>query len=120
MKIIFEAPLNQISFGNVAYNILREFYRLNRRDQSFEIAYYPISNPDLSAFDKEDSEFHKWIKSLIETRYSKLLKDAVSLKLWHINGAEKRISSRRRLGECGNADDGCRLFRRNRQRRESI
>ena len=97
MKIIFEAPLNQISFGNVAYNILRELYRLNQRDQSFEITYYPISNPDLSAFDKEDSEFHKWIKSLIETRYSKLSKDAVSLKLWHINGAEKRISSKQVL-----------------------
>lgn len=97
MNIIFEAPLNQVSFGNVSYNILRELYRLNQRDPSFKVAYYPISNPDLGAFSGGDADFHKWIKSLIENRYANLSKDAVTLKLWHINGAEKRISSKQVL-----------------------
>ena len=91
MKIIFEAPLNQVSFGNVSYNILREFYNM-RSNGKFEVAYYPISNPDLSAFEGEDKDFHEWVKSLIDNRFSNLSKDAVTLKLWHINGAEKRIS----------------------------
>ena len=91
MKIIFEAPLNQVSFGNVSYNILREFYKLHL-DGKFELAYYPISNPDLSAFDKEDKDFRAWIKSAVDNRFSNLSKDAVTFKLWHINGAEKRIS----------------------------
>jgi len=92
MKIIFEAPLNQVSFGNVSYNILREFYKIQQESNKFEIAYFPISNPDVAAFDKFDKDFHKWIKSLIDNRYSKISKDAVTLKLWHLNGAEKRIS----------------------------
>lgn len=97
MNIIFEAPLNQVSFGNVAYNILRELYKLNQRDSSFKVAYFPISSPDISAFGNSDPEYHKWIKSLIDNRYSNLSKDAITLKLWHINGAEKRISSKQVL-----------------------
>lgn len=97
MNVLFEAPLNQVSFGNVSYNILRELYRLNQADPSFKVAYFPISNPDLGAFEGKDSDFHKWIKSLIENRYSNLSKDAVSLKLWHINGAEKRITPKQVL-----------------------
>lgn len=93
MNIIFEAPLNQVSFGNVSYNILREFYKISQKDSGFKIAYFPISNPDLSAFDKGRScDFHKWINALIEKRYFNLKKDAISLKLWHLNGAEKRLT----------------------------
>jgi len=92
MKIIFEAPLNQVSFGNVSYNILREFYKLSQENSSFKITYFPVSNPDLSAFNKGDTDFHKWLKSLIDNRYSNLTKDAINLKLWHINGAEKRLT----------------------------
>lgn len=92
MNILFEAPLNQVSFGNVSYNILREFYKLSQENSSFKITYFPVSNPDLSAFNKGDADFHKWIKSLIDNRYSNLTKDAINLKLWHINGAEKRLT----------------------------
>ena len=92
MKIIFEAPLNQLSFGNVSYNILREFYKLSQENGSFKISYFPIGEPDLSAFNKGDADFHKWIKSSVENRYSNLGKDNLNLKLWHINGAEKRLT----------------------------
>ena len=91
MKIVFEAPLNQVSFGNVSYNFLKEFYKKNQKDSSFSFCYHPISNIDLSAFDKTDNDFKKWLTSSINNRYNLLSKDAISLKLWHINGAEKRI-----------------------------
>lgn len=97
MNIIFEAPLNQVSFGNVSYNVLRELYRINQNDSNFKVSYYPISTPDLSAFEGGDANFHKWINSLVNNKYSNLSKDAVTLKLWHINGAEKRISSKQVL-----------------------
>ena len=97
MKIIFEAPLNPVSFGNVSYNFLKEFYRLSASDRSFKISFFPIAEVKTTSFDKMDKDFEKWIKSIISSRYSSLSKDAVSLKLWHINGAEKRICSKQVL-----------------------
>ena len=97
MNIIFEAPLNQLSFGNVAYNFLREFYRIQQNDSSFKFTYFPAGTPDISAFDSATPDFKKWLQSIVDNRYSNLSKDAVNLKLWHINGAEKRISSRQVL-----------------------
>jgi hypothetical protein len=91
MKIVFEAPLNQVSFGNVCYNFLKEFYKLSISDPSFKISMFPIGEVKTSAFDKMDKDFSAWVQSIISNRYSSLSKDAVSLKLWHINGAEKRI-----------------------------
>ena len=97
MKIIFEAPLNQVSFGNVSYNFLKEFYKIAQSDSSLSFIYHPISNLDISAFDSCTEDFKKWLKSTIDNRYSGLSKDAVTLKLWHINGAEKRISPKQVL-----------------------
>ena len=91
MKIVFEAPLNQVSFGNVCYNFLKEFYKLSITDPNFKISLFPIGEVKTSSFDKIDKDFERWLHSIISTRYSSLSKDAVSLKLWHINGAEKRI-----------------------------
>jgi glycosyltransferase involved in cell wall biosynthesis len=97
MNIVFEAPLNQVSFGNVAYNILKEFYKLQQTDSSIKLSYFPISNVDVSAFDKKDVDFQEWLKYSIENRYKNLSKDAISLKLWHINGAEKRLTRKQVL-----------------------
>jgi len=97
MKIIFDAPLSQLSFGNVAYNFLKEFYRLSALDPSLKISFFPVGEINLSSFDKMDQDLKKWISSIIANRYSSLTKDAVSLKLWHINGAEKRLSPKQVL-----------------------
>ena len=91
MNILFEAPLNQVSFGNVSYNFLKEFYKLSLSDPSFKISMFPIGEVKTSSFDKMNKDFSAWIQSIISNRYSQLSNDAVSLKLWHINGAEKRI-----------------------------
>lgn len=91
MNIVFEAPLNQVSFGNVCYNFLKEFYKLSLSDSNFNISMFPIGEVKTSSFDKMDKDFAAWIQSIISNRYSSLSKNAVSLKLWHINGAEKRI-----------------------------
>ena len=97
MNVIFEAPLNQLSFGNVAYNFLREFYRLKQADSSLKLAYFPAGTPDISAFDKIEPDFAKWLQEACDNRFKNLDKDAVTLKLWHINGAEKRLSRRQVL-----------------------
>lgn len=97
MNIAFEAPLNQVSFGNVSYNFLKEFYKLSALDPSLKISLFPIGDINLSSFDKIDTQLKGWISSIINHRYSSLKKDAVSLKLWHINGADKRICSKQVL-----------------------
>lgn len=97
MNIVFEAPLNQVSFGNVSYNFLKEFYKLSISDPSFKISMFPIGEVKTSSFDKMNRDFAAWVQSIISNRYSQLSNDAVSLKLWHINGAEKRISAKQVL-----------------------
>lgn len=97
MKIIFEAPLNQLSFGNVSYNFLKEFYKRQKDSNELSISLFPMGNLDLTAFDKAGEDFKKWIMSLVSNRFSSLSKDAVTFKMWHINGAEKRISSKQVL-----------------------
>lgn len=92
MSLIVDLPLNNLSFGNVAYNVLRELYR-----KKIKICLFTKTEMDLSAFDKIDKEFEKWIKNSFEYRYHNLDKDFPSLNLWHINGAEKRISSQQHL-----------------------
>ena len=97
MNILFEAPLNQVSFGNVTYNILKVLFKKVQQDPSFKVSYFPIGNVELSAFDKMPKDFTLWVKSLIDSRFTNLSKDAITLKLWHINGAEKRMTSRQAL-----------------------
>jgi hypothetical protein len=92
MSLIVDLPLNNLSFGNVSYNVLRELYR-----KKIKICLFTKSEMELSAFDKIDKEFEKWIKNSFEYRYHNLNKDFPTLNLWHINGAEKRISKKQHL-----------------------
>jgi len=91
MKISFEAPLNQISFGNVSYNFLKEFYKISQKDSSFSFVIHPIGEVNLSSFDKIEKDFADWIQSCLNNRFKFLTKDTISLKLWHLNGAQNRI-----------------------------
>jgi hypothetical protein len=85
-SLIVEAPLNSLSFGNVSYNILREFYKMN-----LDIGLFPIGNVDLSAY-RADDGFKKYLQNAIDVRYSALSKKSPSLKLWHFNGGDDRKS----------------------------
>jgi hypothetical protein len=92
MKLIFNAPINNLSFGNVTYNILREMYK-----QDDKPVIFPIGEPDYSAFDKIDEDFKSWIENSIEYRYHNLDRDLPTLTLWHLNGAERSIGSKNHL-----------------------
>ena len=48
MRIIFEAPINSLSFGNVAINLLREMWKRN-----MEVGLFPIGKADASAHNLE-------------------------------------------------------------------
>jgi hypothetical protein len=90
-QILIEAPLNSLSFGNVAYNILREFSK-----KDIEVGLFPIGNVDLSVYKKDDSLL-SWLQSAINRRWDILSSKASSLKLWHLNGGENRKSNNQSL-----------------------
>jgi len=84
MKLILEAPLNGLSFGNVSFNIVRELQRLN-----VDLGIFPTGDPDLSAFDLTD-DLKKYIEDSVNNRWKLLSKHIPTLKLWHLNGSENR------------------------------
>lgn len=90
-QILIEAPLNSLSFGNVSYNILREFSK-----KDIEVGLFPIGNVDLSVYKKDDSLL-SWLQSAINRRWDILSSKAPSLKLWHLNGGENRKSNNQSL-----------------------
>ena len=86
MDLIFEAPLNSLSFGNVSYNILRELY-----EKEANVGLFPIGNIQMESYDIPQ-DFGKWIQSSINNRWKMLAAKAPALKLWHLNGAENKKS----------------------------
>lgn len=92
-KIILSAPINSLSFGNVSYNFIREFYKLGTR-----LHFFPIGKSlDFSAFDKMDGDLKDYINESYSSRLDGLHKDIPSLKMWHINGSEASITPNRFL-----------------------
>ena len=93
MKLVVEAPINSLSFGNVSVNFLREMYK-----KQMDIALFPIGEQaDLDAYNKLDKEFIEWLQKSINSRYSILKSDVPTFKIWHINGSEKRITEKQYL-----------------------
>jgi len=94
VELNFEAPLNSLSFGNVAICLLREFY-----NQKIDVKFFPISNVDVRAYnlDKAEPDFKAWIEEAINKSVPKYHAQAPSLKLWHLNGSHQRISHKQVL-----------------------
>jgi len=91
--INFSGPINSLSFGNVAFNMLRELYKLDQK-----ICFFPIGNNlDLSAFDKIDPEFQEWISKSYADRIKNLKKSNNSIKMWHLNSSESRVGRHQTL-----------------------
>src|SRR5215217_3012185 len=93
MRLILEAPMNSLSFGQVSYNLYRALVA-----QGVDVHLMPIGgNIDLSAFDKiTKSEFDKVITSVEDGR-KYYEKNALALKLWHLNGSENNPTNKTSL-----------------------
>ena len=93
MKLLVNAPINALSFGNVSVNILRELHKKN-----VDLVFFPIGDKaELDAYDKIDSEFIKYLQSATNNRYEKINKNTPSLKLWHVFGSETRYTKNQSL-----------------------
>tara|TARA_R110000772_G_scaffold185256_1_gene296420 strand:+ start:1439 stop:2527 length:1089 start_codon:yes stop_codon:yes gene_type:complete len=93
MDLVVDAPINSLSFGNVSYNILRQFWR-----KGVNVNLFPHGEKgDFSAFDKMDKEFLEWLKESSSTATLKVRKDTPSFKLWHLNGSQNRVGPKQAL-----------------------
>jgi len=93
MKLVVDAPINSLSFGNVSVNLLREMYK-----KQMDIALFPMGEQaDLEAFDKIDKDFVAWLQNATDKRFKDIDKETPTFKLWHINGAERRITQKQYL-----------------------
>jgi len=93
MKLLVNAPISSLSFGNVSVNILRELFKKN-----IDLIFFPIGDKaEMEAYDKIEPDFVKYLQSATNDRYSKISKDIPSLKLWHIFGSETRYSKNQSL-----------------------
>jgi len=84
MDLLLEVPINRVSFGNVAFNIVRELHK-----REYPIRIFPIGEPDFSAFHIDD-DLKEYIEDAVNNRFEFLKKDIPCLKLWHLNGSENR------------------------------
>jgi hypothetical protein len=84
MKLVLEAPLNSLSFGNVAFNLIRELHK-----KGVDLRIFPIGEPDLKAYDI-DTELAAYIENAVNNRLDFFKPDIPCLKLWHLNGSENR------------------------------
>lgn len=91
MKLLFEAPINSLSLGNVSINFLKEL-----KNKNVEVGIFPTANVDVQAYDL-DSEFVTWLQESTNNRFNFLKKDVPQLKLWHINGSENRKNAEQHL-----------------------
>jgi hypothetical protein len=91
-KLLVEAPLNNLSFGNVSVNLLRELWRR----PEISVGIWP-TQAELSAFDKLPKEFGEWLQAAINARYNFLKKDIPVARQWHLNGAESKKNDKQYL-----------------------
>lgn len=93
MKLLINAPVNSLSFGNVSVNILKELYK-----REVDLCFFPIGDKtDIEAYDKIDKGLVEYLRSSTDKRYEKIDKDMPSIKLWHIFGSETRYTKNQSL-----------------------
>lgn len=93
MQLIVEAPVNQLSFGNVTYNLLRQLWR-----KGVDVMWFPLGgNANFESFDKIDKNFGEWLQDSAKNANKKINPNIPCFKLWHLNGSQSRIGSKQFL-----------------------
>lgn len=91
-KLNLDAPFNSLSLGNVSLNFLRELM-----NKDIELNVFPVGQSDLSAFDKLPEETFEYLKEASINSLKKLERSTPTLKVWHLNGSERKIGDKQFL-----------------------
>ncbi len=90
-KLILSIALNNLSIGQVGFNVARELYR-----RKIQCVIFPKGPVDLSAY-QIDQPFKVWLERSINDRYKRFSRDTPTLTCWHISGSEFKPSDRQYL-----------------------
>jgi glycosyltransferase involved in cell wall biosynthesis len=88
MNFSVQLPLNSLSFGQVSFNLLYEFYKMGLHPSIFKASDHPI---DISAYDFDEG-FIKWITSNHQLSLFKHSRETPIIRLWHINDSWRTYS----------------------------
>lgn len=91
-NFLVNVPLNNLSFGFVAFGLLRECHR-----RGLSPCIMPIGgNVDLSA-QEINQDFGSWLNNNINKTIFKHNRKNLALRLWHINGSLESLSKSQHL-----------------------
>jgi len=93
MQFAVDFPLNSLSFGQVSFNLLYEFFKMGLNPSIFTASDLKI---DFSAYDFEQ-DFIDWIIKNHNDGLLKHNKNNPVIRVWHINGSLKSYSSKQIL-----------------------
>lgn len=93
MQFSFQAPLNNLSLGQVSFSLLYEFYKKGLSPAIFKASDQQI---DQSAYDYEE-DFLRWVKSNLQQAIVSHSRDIPTLRVWHINDSWRNYSDRQIL-----------------------
>jgi hypothetical protein len=93
MQFAVQVPLNSLSFGQVSFNLLYEFYKLGLNPHIFKASDHQI---DFSAYDFEQ-DFTSWITKNHNEALLKHNRNIPCIRLWHINDSLRTYSNRQIL-----------------------
>lgn len=93
MQFAVHVPLNSLSFGQVSFNLLYEFYKMGLNPCIFKASDQQI---DFSAFDFEQ-EFIDWIVKNNNESFLKHNRNTPCIRLWHINDSIRSYSNKQIL-----------------------
>lgn len=88
-NLTLNAPINNLSFGNVSIAILREMFK-----RGLNTNVFPIGGTIDLAAQRPDESFNRWLSSCINEAPKLHSRNDRAIKLWHINGASESYSSK--------------------------
>lgn len=92
MDLLLNTPINSVSFGQVSVSLLSEAFLSNDN-----VSLFPVGDRvELGAFNHSE-ELPNFLQKCVEGRFQPFVKEATSLKLWHIMGSEHKIGRKQVL-----------------------
>ena len=91
MDIALNIPLNNVSFGQTSFALIKDLHKKN-----FNAKIFPIGNVDLSS-QKVDNDLGSWIKNSIDQSLSSFSRKEKIFKLWHLMGSLESFSEKQVL-----------------------
>lgn len=89
MKVLFDGPINSLSLGNVSVNFIKELLK-----KEALAAIFPVGEKgDFQSFDSLNDLTRAEITSLSQARFKLFDHKLPTLKCWHINGSEKKLTN---------------------------